>query len=227
MINFSEIIYKIALYLPGFLLAITFHEWAHAYSAYRFGDDTAKRIGRMSFNPMVHIDPFGTIIFPLLGIISGWGFIGWAKPVPVNLRNIHPKKINRADFWISFAGPLANLFLAMVSALLFALIIVYFPQNSEYFRHLVAMFQYCIFINMILFFFNLIPLPPLDGSHMLASFMGYEMKRKYLSIGAYVPMIYMGVLVLSMMGVRVFSFILTPAIYLGSFMQSIFLRLVA
>lgn len=225
MIDFSRILYQIAQSLPGFLLAIVAHEWAHAYMALKFGDDTAKRAGRVSFNPAVHYDLMGTIIFPILGIITGWGFIGWAKPVPVNLRNVDPKKIDKANFWISFAGPIANFVLAIFSSLLVVCAVLYFPSDSAYYPHLVGAIKYSLFINLILGVFNLIPFPPLDGSHMLGSFLNYEQRRKYFALSAYTNYVFMALFALSMMGVNIYGYILGPFLGLGSYMTLFFFRL--
>ena len=115
----NEIIFKVAQSAPGFLLAIVVHEWAHGYMAKRFGDDTAERAGRLTLNPAVHVDMMGTIIFPLVGVILGGMAFGWAKPVPVNSRNF--KNVKSGIFWVSFAGPLANLALGTISAFIFVI----------------------------------------------------------------------------------------------------------
>lgn len=211
--------------MPGFLLAIVVHEWAHGYVALKYGDDTAQRAGRLTLNPVVHIDMMGTIIFPLIGVVLGWAMIGWAKPVPVDTRNFKPKEADKAIFWVSFAGPLSNLILGSFSAFLVAAAILYLPSDSSFYPHVIGALKYSVFINFLLAVFNLLPLPPLDGSKMAASFMGYQMKAKYLSIQAYTPMIFMGIIALSMFGISTIGWVLAPAIGFGSYLQGFFLRL--
>lgn len=205
-------------------MAIVIHEWAHGYVAMKFGDDTAKKAGRITFNPLAHYDMMGTVIFPLLGIISGWAVIGWAKPVPVDARNFKPKEMDKAIFWVSFAGPLSNFVLGSLSAFLMALVVLYFPNDSTFYPHLIGVLNYSVFINFLIGVFNLIPFPPLDGSKMVASFMKTEMKIKYLSLAAYTPMIFMGVIALSMMGISTLGWILSPAVGFGSQLVGFFLK---
>ena len=179
----NEIINKLALAVPGFLLAIVLHEAGHAYVADRFGDDTAKRQGRLSLNPVVHADLIGTVIFPLIGIAMGGIPFGWAKPVPVDTRNF--KNIRHGVFWVSFAGPAANIFLAIISAITFAVFYVFMPNTFEFKTILIGMAQYSVFINILLAVFNLIPFPPLDGSKMVTSFLDYNQARKFEELQRY------------------------------------------
>ncbi|HXC36984.1 MAG TPA: site-2 protease family protein [Candidatus Acidoferrales bacterium] len=144
---------------------LTFHEFAHAWVAWMCGDDTARLQGRLSLNPVVHIDPLGTIVFPLLMIFSPIGgfLIGWAKPVPINLANLrHPV---RDDVLIAMAGPAMNLVLAVV---LVGLARVAFFGSVETAGMVLNIAQ----LSLLLCFFNLIPVPPLDGSHVLRNFIG-------------------------------------------------------
>lgn len=212
----NSIIFSIAQSLPGFLLAIVAHEAAHAWMANKFGDATAKAAGRLTLNPAAHYDPWGTILFPLLSAFTGFAIIGWARPVPINTRNF--TKIRPGIFWVSFAGPLSNIILGTVSAFLVALIAVKVPTDFAYYAICIGMLKYSVFINFILAFFNLIPIPPLDGSKMVSAFLKGEIAMKYDRLAAYSPMIFMGVLLLSIVGISTLGYILLPAQYLGQWM---------
>jgi Zn-dependent protease len=163
----SQIVDGLIFYIELVVL-LTFHEFAHAWVAHKCGDDTARLQGRMSLNPIVHIDPFGTVLLPLLMIFgpSGMGhfLVGYAKPVPVNLANLnHPV---RDDVLIALAGPAMNLILAFI---LVGLARVGFFVNSE---QAVDLFIQTAQLSLVLCFFNLIPVPPLDGSHVLRGLIG-------------------------------------------------------
>lgn len=179
-----EIIQRIAIFMPTFLFALVVHEYGHAWMATRFGDNTSAWSGRLTLNPMAHIDLFGTILFPLFSIVMGTNiFFGWAKPVPIN-----PNKFSnyrKGLFWVAFAGPLANIILGFLTS--FALIawVVFVPKSFEFHAPMVEMLNTLLSINFSLAVFNLIPLPPLDGSNMLLSFLGYEATQKYLMIQQY------------------------------------------
>ena len=221
--NIQEIILKIAQSAPGFLLAIVAHEWAHGYMAMRFGDNTAKDQGRLTFNPGAHVDMMGTVIFPLIGVISGWAVIGWARPVPVNPTRF--KDVRKGIFWVSFAGPLANFILGFISSLIFAIIATQVSQDFGYFEIILKMLRYSIFINFLLGVFNLIPLPPLDGSRMVSSFLKGETLIKYEQFARYTPMIFLVIISLSMMGVSTLGRILAPVTMIGNKLTMYFLYL--
>lgn len=217
--DMERIISTVAQSAPGFLLAIVFHEWAHGYAAKIFGDDTAERSGRLTFNPAAHIDMMGTIIFPLIGVMIGGMAFGWAKPVPVNARNF--RDIRKATFWVSFAGPLANLILGIVSAFLYVLLIKRIPEFAIK-GSLSQILYFSIYINFILMGFNLIPLPPLDGSKMVASFLKGEALRTYEGIAQYTQYIFIGAIMLSFAGVHIFGYLLMPFMAIGQFAMGIF-----
>ena len=201
------------------------HEWAHGYVAKKFGDNTAERAGRLTFNPAVHIDPFGTILFPLLGAISGWAVIGWARPVPVDIRNFNSKVLRKAIFWVSFAGPLSNFILGTISAFLFAFVATQVDPNFGFYKVILEMLSYSVFINFLLGAFNIIPLPPLDGSKMVSSFLKGEALRKYENLARFTPAIFLIIIVLSFMGYSTIGYILQPIVGIGQFLKLYFLQI--
>lgn len=213
-------IYNLAISLPGFLLAIVFHEWAHARVALWFGDDTAERDGRLTFNPMVHADPIGTLVFPLIGAALGGVMFGWARPVPVDPRRF--KNVKHGTFWVSFAGPAANIILSIASALLFAIVYVYVPESFEFHRLFVEMLRSSILINLVLAVFNLIPFPPLDGSKMVTAFLDYNQARRYEELQRY-----SFVFILILWFTNIFSYLLMPAILFGNGMMNLFVSILA
>jgi len=160
----------IAFYIIVLLFSVIVHEISHGYIALWLGDETAKRAGRLTLNPLAHIDLFGSIIFPLLLAISGAPVFGWAKPVPYDPRFLkNPKK---ASGLIAFAGPVSNLLLAVIFAI-FTRILVIFPQTSV----TVGMYLFFYIIiqtNIALALFNFLPIPPLDGSGVLFSLLPYS-----------------------------------------------------
>ncbi len=151
--------------LVGFLvliLSLTFHEAAHAWSADRLGDSTARLLGRVSLNPAVHIDPIGTIVFPLIAMVTGIPIIGWAKPVPVNTLNLR-EHWKRKYMLIAAAGPASNLVLATAAAI--GVRLMGFESAAGWiFQFLLLM----VIINVLLAVFNMVPIPPLDGGNVLA-----------------------------------------------------------
>jgi Zn-dependent protease len=164
------------------LISLTIHEAAHAWTADRLGDPTARSLGRVSLNPLVHVDPIGTVLLPLIAAVSHLPLIGWAKPVPVNTRNLgHPRR----DFMlVAAAGPISNLLQAFVAAGLLRLALARAPFAGEVSPLVSALFL-GVEINLLLAFFNLIPVPPLDGGNVLLGLLpprlalGYSRIRQY------------------------------------------------
>jgi len=211
MDNFESIIQGVAIYALPVIFAITLHEAAHGYIAKHFGDLTAYQAGRISLNPVKHIDPMGTIIVPLtLFIIGkltmGTGFLfGWAKPVPVNFSRLHRPK--RDMLWVAAAGPAANLFMACCWAIVLKLGAVSFPDHI-YAKPMILMGQAGIEINLILMVLNLLPLPPLDGGRMAISLLPNQIAYAFSRIEPYGFMILLLLLVTGILGAIVWPMIL-------------------
>jgi Zn-dependent protease len=149
------------------LFSLTVHEAAHALTADRLGDPTARLLGRVSLNPAVHVDPLGTIVLPLIAIISNFPVLGWAKPVPVNITRLrgHWK---RKYMLIAAAGPASNLVLAVLASLVLHLVPVSGSLQEAALGPLAELFREVVFINVLLAVFNMVPVPPLDGGNVLA-----------------------------------------------------------
>ena len=162
------IIQKITAYALPIIFAITVHEAAHGYAARYFGDMTAHYLGRISLNPLKHIDPVGTIILPALTVMLGGILFGWAKPVPVNFSNLRNPKKNM--MWVALAGPFSNLLMAIFWTFLYARLQL-FPDSSVFFLQEMALAG--IQINLILMVLNMLPIPPLDGGRVAASLLPY------------------------------------------------------
>src|SRR5271166_2882286 len=209
------------------LFAICVHESAHAWMANRLGDPTAKMLGRISLNPIVHIDPFGTIIMPLLLILVGFPPFGWAKPTPVDTRNF--KNLVRDDILTAVAGPVSNFLTAFLSVI--ALAIILHGSNAgtgQNFRGadiagpLAKLFYLAMWINVVLGVFNLIPLPPLDGSHVIRHFLSYDAVRIYDRIGYFGLIVVM--FILPMMGLSIVGILIAPVMAFFQALLNQFLR---
>jgi len=197
--NPAEIFFEVI----AFMFAICVHESAHAWTANRCGDPTARMLGRVTLNPIKHIDPVGTILLPAIMLISHLPVIGWAKPVPVNPENF-PNHV-RDDIFTSVAGPVSNLIVAVASIVGLGLISVTSAQGrvivsvlalsygdvgsmgniGSVLVPIAGLLYYMMFINVLLAAFNLIPIPPLDGSHVLRHLLPEQARRMYDTVGIF------------------------------------------
>ena len=175
------IIYEII----AFLFAICVHESAHALVANLCGDPTARMLGRITLNPVKHVDPIGTILVPAIGIISGFGFVGWAKPTPVDPRNF--KHEIRDDIFTSVAGPASNFIIALLAAIALELIGATVGRTAvspdSILVPITIMLRVFVEINILLLAFNLIPVPPLDGSHVIRHMLSERAQVMYDRVG--------------------------------------------
>mgnify|MGYP001812776908 CR=1 FL=1 len=195
--DINTIIYNIAVWSLPVLFAITLHEVAHGWVANKLGDNTAKMLGRLTPNPFKHIDPIGTVVVPLAMVLLQTGFVfGWAKPVPVNMRNLRSPRKDMAI--VAIAGPVSNLIMAVFWVFIFKLgaAVINDPNIS---KGVMAMGQAGILINLILFIFNLLPIPPLDGSRVLSGFVPPSVSAMMDKIEPYglfivVGLLYLGVI---------------------------------
>lgn len=184
--SYVLIIYQVI----AFLFAISVHESAHAWMANRCGDPTARMLGRITLNPIKHIDPIGTILVPAIGIFSGFGFVGWAKPTPVNPLNF--KRIVRDDVLTSVAGPVSNFIIAFIAALLLKIVMLVGSKGvseDSILVPIIILLQVFVYINILLLAFNLIPVPPLDGSHVVRHMLSENGQRIYDGVGIFAFML--------------------------------------
>ncbi len=208
------------------LFAISLHEAAHGWMASRLGDQTARMLGRVTLNPLRHIDPFGTVILPLLCVYAGFPLIGWAKPTPVTTRNF--KNVRRDDILTTLAGPASNLLTAAISLIILLVLKMYDPSTvltavmsaqmnavnqggintSPIIFPLSLLLYYAVLLNLVLMAFNLIPLPPLDGSHVVRNLLPYNWLRAYDSIGM------IGLILIFVFGARFIGMIVSPMLAL-------------
>ncbi len=207
------------------LLAITLHEAAHGYVANYFGDSTAKRLGRLSLNPIKHIDPFGTIILPAALFFIGGFIFGYAKPVPVTTENLRNPKSDMV--WVALAGPAANIFLALMGGVLLLLLPIIPGAAHDWFE---TNLTFMIFFNILIALFNMLPLPPLDGGRVVAGLLPGPLAYKFNQLERYGLFILLGLIFLlpmffSFLGIRfnlLQVLIFDPAYWLTDFILNLF-----
>jgi Zn-dependent protease len=209
------------------VFALSLHEAAHAWTASRLGDQTARMLGRVTLNPVKHIDPIGTILIPLVMLFLSYGgfLIGWAKPTPVNTRNF--KRITRDDILTTLAGPASNLLAAIAATILLIVLMHATPNGQAAVRVMVLgaddsglmtsspvvfpvvmIFYLAIVLNLFLAVFNLLPIPPLDGSHIFRHMLPYNALRIYDSLGM------IGLILILFLGAPLVGFFVNPALAL-------------
>jgi Zn-dependent protease len=212
-----DVLIKVFQYV-AFLFAISVHESAHAWTANRYGDPTATMLGRVTLNPLRHIDPVGTVLLPVIAMFSGFPMIGWAKPTPVDTRNF--KEPVKADIMTSVAGPVSNFILAVGAFLLLLLMSKSSEMGAAVVQNLasgqliqagaltpLALMVYTLMeINILLGIFNLIPVPPLDGSHVLRHALSENARRVYDQVGMF------GLIALMIFGGRFLGALMFPVV---------------
>jgi Zn-dependent protease len=207
-VDISQLIQTILIYTLPVLFAITVHEAAHGYAARHYGDNTAYRLGRITLNPLKHIDPVGTILMPLILYFatSGAFLFGYAKPVPVNFSNLRNPK--RHMVWVALAGPASNFAQAIFWKLLLILLVVLGVQEPFF----IKMAQGGVLVNLVMWAFNLFPLPPLDGGRILVGLLPWKQARLVSRLEPYGFFIVMALVLAGVVG----SLWLMPLMSLGN-----------
>ncbi len=231
MDSIASFLHNLSYMLLPLIVAIVLHEYAHGRVAYFFGDPTAKSLGRLTLNPIPHIDLYGSIIVPLILFLIPGGFIfGWAKPVPINAARLHNPKRDMA--FVAIAGPLMNLFLAIVSGLVLAFLFSIDPTLQEnwppqpgverredllgmFLVPLSAMALFSMLINIVLFAFNLLPIPPLDGSRILVCLLPPKPAMALSRLEPYGMLVVMGLIMVN-------SYIPILSLYIGTIQKVFF-----
>lgn len=224
--NVEEILFQLSVWTIPVLLAITLHEAAHGFVAWRLGDDTAYQLGRVTINPLRHIDPFGTILLPalLLFVSGGRMMFGFAKPVPVNFMRL--RRPRRDMVWVAAAGPGANLLMAFAAAALFHTVSA---LPDEFGRWVMHNLNNAIWINVLLAVFNMLPIPPLDGGRVAVGLLPFRLARGLQRLERFgFAIIIGGIFILPWIGreigmdLNVFHWlVITPALYVSEMILTV------
>ncbi len=207
------------IYYPVFLISLTIHEFSHSWMALRKGDDTAKFMGRLTLNPLPHLDPIGTVILPIFTIFFGGIYFAWAKPVPVN--PLHFRNARTDMFWVSLAGPMSNFLFSILCAVIYGLTVsfgdrVMDPTMKQIFLDLSNI---GIDLNLALFFFNLIPLSPLDGAKIFGRFLPAKIASQLDMVN---PMTG-GMIILALMVSGILKYLAIPIYLVGGLLKDLFI----
>lgn len=194
----AHFLQRVGVVLLPVLFAIVFHEVAHGYAAYKLGDPTAKMLGRLSLNPVKHIDPVGTILIPLVLLSFGGILFGWAKPVPVTEQNLRNPR--RDAMIVAAAGPLSNIIMAVIWGVIFKLVIMNVQVATPRIQLFLAMCSAGISINLILAVLNMLPIPPLDGSRIVSKLLPGRLSYQYDRLEPYGFFIIFGLLAIGVLG---------------------------
>jgi Zn-dependent protease len=185
-------LYSVSVWVLPLLFAITFHEAAHGFVAHRLGDETAWQLGRVSFNPLRHIDPFGTVLLPAMLLLSHSPFLfGYAKPVPVNFRNLRNPRLDMV--WVALAGPATNIILALAAALAFHALPLAPPDWAQW---IADNLKNALVINVVLAVFNMLPIPPLDGGRVAVGLLPQPLAGPLARLEPFGMLILIGILIL-------------------------------
>ncbi|MBV9861121.1 MAG: site-2 protease family protein [Alphaproteobacteria bacterium] len=220
--NPDSALFQASTWVVPVIMAVTFHEASHGFVAYRFGDTTAWEAGRVTFNPLKHIDPFGTVVLPAMLFLTAGFLFGYAKPVPVDFRRLHNPR--RDMVWVALAGPMTNVLLAIASSLLLYAVEA-MPVGTAA-LWLVANLENSIAINAVLCVFNMLPLPPLDGGRVAVGLLPLPLARPLASLERYGMLIVLLLFVVSYAGrgsgLNILSWLVfIPAEALIDFVQTI------
>lgn len=207
------------IYYPVFLISLTVHEFCHGFMAFKKGDKTAKLMGRLTLNPLPHLDPIGTVIFPIFSILFGGVYFAWAKPVPVN--PAHFKNRRNDMFWVSFAGPFSNFVLAFFSAWIYGMTVSYghHVMDKAMAQIFMDLSHVGIYLNLALFFFNLIPVAPLDGSKIIGRFLPSGMSDFFENINP----LYGGFILLALLMSGLLKYLAIPIYGMGNILLELFI----
>ncbi len=210
MDQFQEGLQRLGYQFVPFLLAVVGHEFGHGFVANLWGDKTAKEAGRLTLNPLPHLDPIGTLLFPIINMVAGINLLfGWARPVPIDPNQF--RRFRPGLFCVAIAGPFSNFLIAFFCAFSLCAMVRFVDSTFFFFEELKVMLEIGVFINYGLGFFNLLPIPPLDGSKIVESMLPYPAMQKYEKMAQYSI-----ILLLVLMFTGAISYLNGPIIFLSN-----------